>query len=193
MPAATGPTGPTGSTPQQAPTGPRGNTGPTGPVGSVTGPTGAQGRTGRTGPVGSQGPPSSSQFYSIGPTGFPLLTAPPVFVATGILTAPILLGSRMVFYQTEIPLTSFTVIPGATSSLRLSLPYTNNGPTTYAQLGQYSGFVTPGGSQGIIGVCSSGTNYLEFRYYNNSGQEVVMNQDNVDSQIRLTYSLQYYT
>lgn len=184
----TGPTGPTGTSSQSAPTG---SPGPTGPTGSGAGLTGVTGPRGVSGPLGSQGPPDSA-FYQPGPTGTSVITSPPVFVATGLPTSPALLGSTMVFYQTQFPLTSFTQAGGSVSSLRSSLPYTNLGPTTYAQISDYTGLLTPGGSQAILGVCTSGTNYVEFRFVNDSGQEVVMDQTNVASQIQLTYSIQYY-
>lgn len=173
----TGPTGPTGHLSSNlAPTGPQGATGPSNSPGS----TGPLGMTGPTGPAGPVGPPDS-QFYLAGATGSSVLAS----VVTGLPTAPAIIGSRMVFYQTEFPLTSTT---GASASIRSTLPYTNLGPTTYAQISNYSGFLFTGN---ILGVCPSGTNYVELRYLNDSGQEVVMNQTNLSSQIELTYSIQY--
>lgn len=197
MSGITGPqgaTGPAGTGTFFSFTGPTGLPGFAGPTGNPAGPTGPIGLQGRTGPTGSTGATVSGNYIAASVPSAPILSTPPVTIGTGVVTSAVTLGNRIVLYNSLFKITGFVPQVGATGSLRASVPYTNYGPTCYATMGKYSGFVIPEGSQLIFGVCSPNTDYVEFRYYSQvTGAEVIMTQDNLSSSIELAYSINYFT
>jgi hypothetical protein len=150
------------------------------------------GPTGSKGPNGFDAPSVDMWDITIFSPDQRLLVPPRTVIGGNASSTPAIGPRGLVIFAKNYPSTAYVHGIGTTLSLRGELPAVNAGPPAYATIGRSFGFVFPTTIFTMFGVCDTGTNYVEFRYYNSSNQSVVMNESNLGSPIELSYSIQYY-